>query len=364
MNGATAVRHRDSRSASSPAARRVCSLLGHVSSSIACVGAARGGHTRADHDNHARHVDHHTREVTDHHCCRPRPPPRQPHRRPASNGSPVAATPAPPASSRPLLLTPNDGGTVTVVDRQRTYRGSIDVVPTDTGVRLVNQVDVEQYLRGMGEVRDPSWPAAALRTQAVAARTYALRAMAAAGELCDNTALPGVPRPTGRVRGDGQGGSRDRGPGARLPQGRWRRPCTRPTAAATRPAAKRVRYDRRRLPLPPRRAVRDEGPDAVDRGRRPGRPGRPRRRGADYRCACGRRRAVGPGPHRRTRGPGRRPHVSGRAFAAGLGLRSTMFTLRMGVAEVAPPPPTGGAVLQSLPDEVAIVEAPAAPRPR
>ena len=45
--------------------------------------------------------------------------------------------------------------------------------------------DVEQYLRGMGEVRDPSWPAASLQAQAIAARTYALRAMRAAGEICD-----------------------------------------------------------------------------------------------------------------------------------------------------------------------------------
>jgi len=37
----------------------------------------------------------------------------------------------------------------------------------------------------MGEVRDPKWPPAALRTQAIAARTYAMRAMAAGGEICD-----------------------------------------------------------------------------------------------------------------------------------------------------------------------------------
>ena len=52
-------------------------------------------------------------------------------------------------------------------------------------LRLVNHVDVEQYLRGMGEVRDPGWPASALRAQAIAARTYALRAMAGGGQLCD-----------------------------------------------------------------------------------------------------------------------------------------------------------------------------------
>jgi stage II sporulation protein D len=47
---------------------------------------------------------------------------------------------------------------------------------------MVDQLDVEQYLRGMGEVRDPSWPQASLKTQAIAARTYALRSLG--GELC------------------------------------------------------------------------------------------------------------------------------------------------------------------------------------
>src|SRR5437868_15512049 len=35
----------------------------------------------------------------------------------------------------------------------------------------------------MGGVRDPSWPEASLKTQAIAARTYALRSLG--GELCD-----------------------------------------------------------------------------------------------------------------------------------------------------------------------------------
>ena len=57
-------------------------------------------------------------------------------------------------------------------------------LPGATGLRLVNELDVESYLRGMGEVRDPSWPPASLRAQAIAARTYALRAMATSGEIC------------------------------------------------------------------------------------------------------------------------------------------------------------------------------------
>jgi stage II sporulation protein D len=62
----------------------------------------------------------------------------------------------------------------------------ISATAPDGNLRLVNRVDVEEYLRGMGEVRDPSWPAASLQTQAIAARTYALRAVQSGGELCDD----------------------------------------------------------------------------------------------------------------------------------------------------------------------------------
>lgn len=71
--------------------------------------------------------------------------------------------------------------------RGRSYRGVIEAEGGTGSLRLVNQVDVETYLTGMGEVLDPGWPLAALETQEVAARTYALRAMAAGGEVCDDT---------------------------------------------------------------------------------------------------------------------------------------------------------------------------------
>jgi SpoIID/LytB domain protein len=51
---------------------------------------------------------------------------------------------------------------------------------------VVDHLDVEDYLRGMGEVLDPNWPGASLQAQAVASRTYALRAMQSGGELCDD----------------------------------------------------------------------------------------------------------------------------------------------------------------------------------
>ncbi len=61
----------------------------------------------------------------------------------------------------------------------------MDIAPISGGLRFVNDVPVETYLRGMGEVRNPNWPAGGLQAQAIAARTYALRAMAFGGELCD-----------------------------------------------------------------------------------------------------------------------------------------------------------------------------------
>lgn len=91
-----------------------------------------------------------------------------------------------PSSSRPLWAVPSGGGTTNLPVRARRYRGVVEATAQRGPFRLVNQLDVETYLRGMGEVRDPSWPAASLRAQAVAARTYALRAMKANGEICED----------------------------------------------------------------------------------------------------------------------------------------------------------------------------------
>ncbi|MFO7898259.1 MAG: SpoIID/LytB domain-containing protein, partial [Planctomycetota bacterium] len=62
----------------------------------------------------------------------------------------------------------------------RRYRGSLRVSPSGGGLRAINVVDLEGYVRGVvpGEMY-PDWPAAALRAQAVAARTYALARMRA-----------------------------------------------------------------------------------------------------------------------------------------------------------------------------------------
>ncbi len=66
----------------------------------------------------------------------------------------------------------------------RKYRGTIEFRASGSSLRVVNAVDLEDYLKGMGEILTPQWPSAALEAQAIAARTYALRTMAISGEVC------------------------------------------------------------------------------------------------------------------------------------------------------------------------------------
>ncbi len=70
----------------------------------------------------------------------------------------------------------------------RRFRGSLELANRGGSVRVVNIVDVEQYLRGMGEILSRDWPAATLQAQAVAARTYAIRMMGTVGEVCPTQA--------------------------------------------------------------------------------------------------------------------------------------------------------------------------------
>lgn len=118
----------------------------------------------------------------------PNPPPPgsdEPGPGPAPEPAPTPGGAPAPSSARPLVSVPGGGGTVDVPGRRARYRGVIEATAASGTLRFVNAVDVETYLKGMGEVLDPTWPPAALRAQAVAARTYAMRAMAAGGEICD-----------------------------------------------------------------------------------------------------------------------------------------------------------------------------------
>ncbi len=59
-----------------------------------------------------------------------------------------------------------------------TYRGALEVVPTDSdagALNVINALPVDQYVKGVIPNESPaSWPAAALEAQAVAARSFAL----------------------------------------------------------------------------------------------------------------------------------------------------------------------------------------------
>jgi len=70
-------------------------------------------------------------------------------------------------------------GTIEIAD-VGTYRGALEVVPTDSdagSLNTINALPVEQYVKGViANESPPSWPGAALRAQAVAARSFALTA--------------------------------------------------------------------------------------------------------------------------------------------------------------------------------------------
>ena len=104
----------------------------------------------------------------------------------ASSSPSVSATPSPSssASAAPTALPDRtvtsvggfvlDPGASLAGVRGRTYDGMLSVVLDGTSLHVVDTLDVETYLLGLGEVLNPTWPQASLRAQAVAARTYAL----------------------------------------------------------------------------------------------------------------------------------------------------------------------------------------------
>ena len=267
--------------------------------------------------------------------------------------APPSAGPPPPSSRRPLWAIPADGGTIGVPARGRRYRGLLEATGAGGGLRLANEVDVEQYLRGMGEVRDPRWPAAALRAQAVAARTYALRAMATAGELCDgqrcqvylgadaeygamNKAVSdtarqvivfgsGLASAVYSANGGGYSASREEGFGTS--GGGY--PYLRPAPYVTQdplPWTVQVAY--------------------TDLAARFGYPGQLTAVRVSRAGPSGRALEV------TLEGSAGARTVTGLAFDAGLGLKSTLFSLEAGTADVAPPPPPPGEGLQALPEDL------------
>jgi stage II sporulation protein D len=101
--------------------------------------------------------------------------------------------------SAPLFVTYGKGGSrVTVPEEGITYPYGFlefDLVSCGSAcsLRLTNQLPLERYLRGLGEMPS-SWPADALRTQAVAARTFAAHRVTRGGlrASCDCHVSDGV----------------------------------------------------------------------------------------------------------------------------------------------------------------------------
>jgi len=104
---------------------------------------------------------------------------------PGTPGGPVPASQTDAISGRGLWAVPKGDSVVALPGPGRSYRGILQAAGAGRGLEMIDEIDVEQYVRGMGEM-PASWPAAALQAQAIAARTYAIRAAAAGRTLCDD----------------------------------------------------------------------------------------------------------------------------------------------------------------------------------
>ncbi len=72
-----------------------------------------------------------------------------------------------------LWVDPKNDGQVQIGDRW--YRGRLELIGTSQGLVAVNHIDLEEYLPSVvGKEMYPTWPAEALKAQAVAARSFAL----------------------------------------------------------------------------------------------------------------------------------------------------------------------------------------------
>jgi len=243
-----------------------------------------------------------------------------------------------------------------VPGRGRSYRGLVEAIASDARLRLVNQVDVETYLKGMGEVRDPTWPTASLQSQAIAARTYALRAMQSGGELCDDDHCQvylgaqaeydamnkAVDASAGQVVVFGNAlastvYSTNGGGITATPQEGFG------GAAGNQPYLEAKPYVTSD-PLPWTVSV--SLSDVASRLSYPGTL-------TDVGVA-----STGPSGRALTivlTGDRGQMTVGGLDFARALGLRSTLFVVHAGSADTAPPPPSTVDVIQALPDEAAVV---------
>lgn len=95
----------------------------------------------------------------------------------------------------PLRVSPGRGktlrvfGTATSGQRDGVYRGALELRPSGRRLLAINAVGLEDYVRGVISAESPaSWPAEALKAQAVAARTYAITTSKAASMGFDHYA--------------------------------------------------------------------------------------------------------------------------------------------------------------------------------
>jgi stage II sporulation protein D len=81
------------------------------------------------------------------------------------------------AIDQKVLVNPSDDGVIKVHERYgRSYRGSIEITSYNSKLAVINQLPFEQYLYSVvSSELGASWPLEALKAQAVAARTYALK---------------------------------------------------------------------------------------------------------------------------------------------------------------------------------------------
>lgn len=94
----------------------------------------------------------------------------------SADGSEAASLLMLPAQGMKLVATPKDGEVMVAEKSNRTYRGSVEVSVHSGKLAVINELPFEQYLYSVvsGEM-GKGWPLEALKAQAVAARTFALK---------------------------------------------------------------------------------------------------------------------------------------------------------------------------------------------
>ena len=91
--------------------------------------------------------------------------------------SPSTASKAPALTTDVARFEPLTPGATVALEGVGEYRGIVEVRRAGGGVGAVNEVALDDYLKGISEVPS-SWPAEVLRAQAIAARTYLLWTLA------------------------------------------------------------------------------------------------------------------------------------------------------------------------------------------